>query len=162
MAKTEHAYPGVTDGVPDVAHARTNILECIVVTPEATAFEHPAQFVALPLYDGELGVAPGHAPLIGRLGFGELRLVEAGRTTRLYVDGGFVQVADDVVSILTPRAVPAEKLDPAVIREQLNVALQRTAHSPESMAARDRAIQQARGQLRVAGHAYGGAPPAGK
>src|SRR5262245_11883911 len=92
------------------------ILECIVVTPEATALQMPAEFVALPLFDGELGVAPGHSPFIGRLGYGELRVRENGRTVRLYIDGGFVQVANDQVSILTQQAIPAEKLDAAVAR----------------------------------------------
>jgi F-type H+-transporting ATPase subunit epsilon len=155
MAKREYTSPGVTNGVPDVAHAHSDVLECVVVTPEATAFEHPAQFVALPLYDGELGVAPGHAPMIGRLGFGEMRLVEGGKTTRLYIDGGFVQVSENVVAVLTPRAIPAEQLDPAVIQEQLDSARARTAHSPETMQARDRATAQARAQLRVARHARG-------
>ena len=54
------------------------MLYCIVVTPERTVVDHPAQFVVLPLYDGELGVAPGRAPLIGRLGYGELRILEGG------------------------------------------------------------------------------------
>jgi F-type H+-transporting ATPase subunit epsilon len=130
-------------------------LHCVVVTPEATVFEHPAQFIVLPLYDGELGVAPGHTPLIGRLGFGELRLTEAGRTTRLYIDGGFAQVADNVVSVLTQRAIPAEKLDPAVIEEQLQAARQRPAHSPETIELRKKAMDRARAQLRVARRAKG-------
>ena len=46
------------------------ILECVVVTPEETALETPATFVALPLFDGEIGIAPGHSPMIGRLGYG--------------------------------------------------------------------------------------------
>jgi F-type H+-transporting ATPase subunit epsilon len=52
------------------------ILHVSVVTPEATLLETPAQFVALPLFDGELGVLPGRSPFIGRLGYGELRVVE--------------------------------------------------------------------------------------
>ncbi len=47
-------------------------LQCVVVTPEKTLFDDWVDFVALPLFDGELGVMPGRAPLIGRLGFGEL------------------------------------------------------------------------------------------
>ena len=65
-----------------------------------------ADFVALPLYDGEIGIAPGHSPFIGRLGYGELRVVNGGGRTRYYVDGGFVQVADNLVSVLTKRAIP--------------------------------------------------------
>src|SRR5215475_5764349 len=107
------------------------VLECIVVTPEATVLQTPAQFVALPLYDGELGVAPGHSPFIGRLGYGELRVVEDGKTFRLYVDGGFVQVAGNMVSVLTNNAVPAEKLNATAAREQLTAAQARKANSPE-------------------------------
>ena len=44
-------------------------LQCVVVTPERTLFDELVDFVALPLYDGELGVMPGRTPLIGRLGF---------------------------------------------------------------------------------------------
>ncbi len=55
------------------------LVECIVVTPEETALQTPAQFVALPLFDGEIGIAPGRAPLIGRLGHGEMRIVEGKR-----------------------------------------------------------------------------------
>ena len=47
-------------------------LNCIVVTPEQTVCEKPADFVVATLFDGEIGVAPGHTPLIGRLGCGEV------------------------------------------------------------------------------------------
>ena len=126
------------------------VLECIVVTPEATVLQTPAQFVALPLYDGELGVLPGHSPFIGRLGYGELRVVESGKTYRLYVDGGFVQVAGNVVSVLTNNAIPAEKLNAAVGPRTSGRRPGRKANSPELMAIRDRLEQQARAQLRIA------------
>jgi F-type H+-transporting ATPase subunit epsilon len=128
------------------------LLECVVVTPEATALQVHTQFVAVPLYDGELGVAPGHSPFIGRLGFGELRVLENGKTVRYYVDGGFVQVADDVVSVLTNNAIPAEKLDAKAAAEHLAAARARKANSAELLAIRDRAEQQARAQLRMAQH----------
>ena len=67
-------------------------LQCVVVTPEETVLDARAEFVALPLYDGEIGIAPGHSPLIGRLGYGEMRIQSGGGTTSYYVDGGFVQV----------------------------------------------------------------------
>ncbi|HEY2840797.1 MAG TPA: F0F1 ATP synthase subunit epsilon, partial [Pirellulales bacterium] len=69
------------------------ILTLIVVTPEATIRETHAEFVVLPLYDGEIGIAPGHSAMIGRLGFGEMRVTEGNQTDRYYVDGGFVQVS---------------------------------------------------------------------
>ena len=128
------------------------VLECIVVTPEATALEMLAEFVALPLYDGELGVLPGHSPFIGRLGYGELRVRADGKTVRMYVNGGFVQVVGRVVSVLTNSAVPAEKLSAPVAAEHLATARARKANSPELIAIRDRLEQQARAQLRIAQH----------
>jgi len=53
----------------------------VVVTPERALVDKTCDFVALPLYDGELGVLPGRAPLIGRLGYGELRCATAARSS---------------------------------------------------------------------------------
>jgi F-type H+-transporting ATPase subunit epsilon len=128
-------------------------LQCLVVTPEATVIDTPAEFVALPLYDGEAGIAPGRSPLIGRLGYGELRIRRPGAAEiRMYVDGGFVQVVDNVVSILTNRAVPAQLIDAPVAVEQLRTALASRAAGEQEMAIRDRLVAQARGQLRVYRH----------
>lgn len=125
-------------------------LQCIVVTPEATVLEAAATFVALPLYDGEIGIAPGHSPFIGRVGYGELRVVEGAATKRYYVDAGFVQVADNIVSVLTNSAIPAEELRSASARDQLAAARAKVANSPELMAIRDKSQLQARAQLRLA------------
>ncbi len=125
-------------------------LTLIVVTPETTVLDEQVDFVALPLYDGEIGIAPGRSPLIGRLGYGELRLKTAGQTRRYYIDGGFVQVANNTVSLLTNRAVPASEIDRAVAQENLNQARARQANNDELLAIRDRLEKQARAQLRLA------------
>ena len=125
-------------------------LQCIVVTPEATIHDQRADFVALPLYDGEIGIAPGHSPMIGRLGYGEMRIREGGQTHRFYVDGGFVEVSGNIVSVLTSRAIGAEKLDAAVAAEQLSTARTKPSNTPELMAIRDRLVAQSRAQLRMA------------
>lgn len=132
-------------------HVGGGRLRCMVVTPEATVLDAPAEFVALPLYDGELGVLPRHSPMIGRLGYGELRIVSPdGPTETYYVDGGFVQVADDVVSVLTNRALPRNELDADAAEERLAAALERPANSEELAAIRDRQVAQSRAQLRMA------------
>ena len=125
-------------------------LQCVVVTPETTALDQPAEFVVLPLYDGEIGIAPGHSPFIGRLGYGEMRITTAGQVSHYYVDGGFVQVADNIVSVLTNRAVPAASLDAKVADENLTAAINRPANNDELLAIRERLQAQARAQLRVA------------
>src|SRR3954454_9757018 len=94
-------------------------VRCVVVTPERAVLDQPADFVALPLYDGELGVLPGRMPLIGRLGTGELRVQNGTETKRYFIDGGFAQVRADVVTLLTTRAVPADKIDPAKAAQAL-------------------------------------------
>jgi len=128
----------------------TGQLQCVVVTPEATVVDTTAQFVALPLYDGELGIAPLHSPMIGRLGYGELRIESGGQTSVYYVDGGFVQVANNVVSILTNRAMKADQVDPAAANERLQQAIRRPSNTDELAMIRDRQIAQSRAQLRVA------------
>src|SRR5207249_10064603 len=97
-------------------------LRCVVVTPERAVLDETATFVALPLYDGELGVLPGRLPLIGRLGFGELRVVQGTAVRRYYVDGGFVQIRTNVVTVLTAKAIPAAEINAAAAREALAVA----------------------------------------
>ena len=128
-------------------------LQCVVVTPERAVLDETVSFVAVPMYDGELGVLPGRAPLIGRLGAGELRIIRNHNTERFFVDGGFVQVADNVVAVLTNRAVPTHSLDPAAAETQLAAALQKPANTPELREIRERAVAQARAQLRAARHA---------
>jgi len=128
-------------------------LTCTVVTPEQTALETKAEFVALPLFDGEIGIAPNHSPLIGRLGFGELRIKSGGQTATYYVDGGFVQVADNVVAVLTSRAVPVASLDVSATEAQLTAALAKPGNTPELQEIRTRAVAQARAMVRAARHA---------
>lgn len=125
-------------------------LRVVVVTPEATVVETAADFVAIPLVDGEYGIAPLHSPMIGRLGYGELRIRTGGSEQRYYADGGFVQVNGNVVSVLTNRAIPVAALDRPIATEQLRTAIGRKAAGPEELAIRERLISQARGQLRVA------------
>ena len=125
-------------------------LQCTVVTPERKAVDQAVEFVALPLYDGEIGIGLDHAPLIGRLGYGEMRLRQNDKVSRFYVDGGFVQVVDNQVTVLTAQAIPAEQVDEVAAQEQLDAARKQPATTPEQLQIRERTIAQARGQLRVA------------
>lgn len=125
-------------------------LNCVIVTPEKTALDDKVDMVTVTMFDGEYGIAPNHSPLIGRLGYGELRLVTGNTTRRFYVDGGFVQVQDNVVSVLTNRVIESGELDRQAAQQALEESLAEVAHSPEAMDIRDRKQMQARGQLRVA------------
>lgn len=130
-------------------------LQCVVVTPEKAVLDQTVDFVALPLYDGELGVLPGRAPLIGRLGYGELRIRHGAQTQRYYVDGGFAQVRSNVVTVLTPRAIKAEEIDQSAAEQALQAAHTMTT-TPEAQEAQLKAQERARGQIRVAQRSAGG------
>jgi F-type H+-transporting ATPase subunit epsilon len=127
----------------------TKSLRCVVVTPEKAVLDEAVDFVAVPMYDGELGVLPGRAPLIGRLGYGELRILKGNQTRRYYVDGGFVQVRNNVVTLLTSKAIPAEQLTVEAAEAALRAA-QIPAVTPEAQETQHKAQLRARAQLRIA------------
>lgn len=125
-------------------------LQCVVVTPERTVLDQHVDFVALPLFDGELGVLPGRSPLIGRLGYGALRTRQGSAVEVHYVDGGFAQVRDNIVTVLTSQAIPVDRLDAAKATEELNQARARVATSEAAQEEKQRDIARARAQIRMA------------
>jgi F-type H+-transporting ATPase subunit epsilon len=132
-------------------------LRCIVVTPEKAMLDLTAEYVSIPMYDGELGVLPGRAPLIGRLGYGELRIRHGGHIDRYFIDGGFAQVRANVVTVLTPRAIPANQIDRAAVAGALAEA--RKTATAEAQEAQLKAQERARAQLRVATRGTGTPAP---
>jgi F-type H+-transporting ATPase subunit epsilon len=129
-------------------------LQCVVVTPERAVLDEPVDSVVLPMYDGELGVLPGRAAMIGRLGYGELRISHGGSTRRFYIDGGFAQVRNNVVSVLTPVARRAEEIDPNAATQALESARAQSP-GPAAQEERTKAQERARAQLRVVRHNRG-------
>ena len=82
------------------------MLSISVISPEAVLFEGTADMVVAPAFDGEVGILTGHAPLMTLLGKGVLRVGgDDGR--RFNVDGGFLQVVDNVVRVVTEKASAA-------------------------------------------------------
>ena len=77
------------------------MLTVSVISPEAVLFEGTTESVVAPAFDGEVGILTGHAPLMTLLGTGTLRLA-AGE--RFQVQGGFMQVVDDTVRVVTEHA----------------------------------------------------------
>ena len=123
-------------------------LKCVVVTPEKTEIDREVDAVVLPMYDGEMGVLANRAPVIGRLGYGTLTLTQGSSKERFFIDGGFVQIEKDVVSVLTARAFPVAQIDVAEAQRSLEVSLAMPAGSEEQRQLRDAASLRARGQIR--------------
>ena len=80
------------------------MLTVSLVSPERTLFEGEAESLVAPAFDGQVGILPMHAPMLTLLGAGELRLNAAGGERRFAIFGGFLEVADDRVRIVTERA----------------------------------------------------------
>jgi len=128
-------------------------LQLVLVTPEKTLLDEPVAALRFPLFDGQIGILPGRAPAIGRLGYGELRITTAEQGMRSYfIDGGFVQVRSDTVSILTNRAIRISDIDREAAETQLQRALRMVAATPADMEARAREQQRARRLLALARH----------
>jgi F-type H+-transporting ATPase subunit epsilon len=134
---------------------QTDAVRCVIVTPEQTSLDTHARSVTLPLFDGLQGVAHGHSPFIGRLGAGEVRIVgEQGgpvdAVRRLFVEGGFVEVAHDQVTVITQRALPVEKVDVAAARADLAKVAGEAATGDDAIDAKLRAVETARALVRAA------------
>ena len=91
-------------------------LKLDVVTPERRVLSEVVDMVTLPGFGGELGILPGHTPLISRLQTGVLSYTKDRNTTQLHVSGGFVEVNDNRVSVLAEVAELPEEIDAARAR----------------------------------------------
>jgi F-type H+-transporting ATPase subunit epsilon len=80
------------------------MLKISVISPEAVLFEGEAASVVAPAFDGEVGILENHAPMMTLLGVGQLRI---GSDRRFNIEGGFLQVVDNNVRIVTEKAAAA-------------------------------------------------------
>jgi F-type H+-transporting ATPase subunit epsilon len=97
-------------------------MKALVISPERVVFDGEVSSVVAPAFDGEVGILPRHAPMVTLLGRGILRLGPVGAggmgaevgggvgerpgTRRFSITGGFLQVAGDVVRLVTESAEP--------------------------------------------------------
>lgn len=126
-------------------------LKCVVVTPERTEVDVTATSVTVPLVDGEMGILKNHSPLVGRLGYGVLRIKDAaGATSHYFVEGGFVQVADNLVSVLTDRVVTRDAITKSGAEEAMRAAIDMPRSSTDQTVARDKAVARAHAMARIA------------
>ncbi|MDQ7014484.1 MAG: F0F1 ATP synthase subunit epsilon [Planctomycetota bacterium] len=94
----------------------SNSFHCRIVTPTEKLLDGELTYASVPGWDGLFGVLPGRAPLLARLGLGELKITHAaedgskGGDRSFLVDGGFVKMAENSLTILAERAIPAEQI----------------------------------------------------
>jgi len=93
-----------------------------VVTPSRRVLEVRASEVRVPGALGELGILPGHTPLLTSLGTGELKWTEGSNAGRLVVQGGFAEIQPDAVTVLASVAETADQIDLEAARQAFEEA----------------------------------------
>ena len=124
-----------------------------VVTPERRVLAEPADMVTVPGLGGELGILPGHTPLISQLQTGVLTYVQEGKSYPLHVSGGFVEVRDDHVSVLADVAELPEEIDGArakLSRDKLEKQLNAWTGSEEEFEATKTKLDRSMVRLQLA------------
>lgn len=105
-----------------------------IVSAEREIFSGQAEMVFAPAVLGEVGIAPGHTPMLTQLGPGEVRLkLSEGTEEAFYVSGGMLEVQPRVVTILSDTAARAEDLDEAAVVKAKAAAEQALADSGAAM-----------------------------
>src|SRR6516165_7844966 len=134
-------------------------LELEIVTPDKLLVKEPADEVQIPGKAGDIGVLPGHAPLITELTIGEIAYKHSGKTEHLPVAWGFAEVLPDKVTILAQTAERAQDIDvkrAAEAKARAEAALQK-ADPDLDFEATLNALKRAEVRLKVAQYADAGA-----
>jgi F-type H+-transporting ATPase subunit epsilon len=127
-------------------------LQLDVITPERRLLSEQVDSVTVPGLGGELGILPGHTPLISQLKTGVLSFTRGSETRRLLVSGGFVEVNDDRVSVLADLAEFPEEVDAArarVERDEAERQLGGFTGSPEELSALQTRLERASTRLQL-------------
>ncbi len=93
-----------------------------IVTPDARVYSDTIDTVVIPTAEGEVGILPGHIPLLTQVEHGELRVTKGNETLFLVVSGGFAEVEGDRVHVLAEHAITEEKIDEKAVEAALKRA----------------------------------------
>ncbi len=94
-----------------------------IVSPDRLLLSQPVDMAVIPAAEGEMGVLPGHSPMIVLLQGGTITLHEGGRATaRLYVSGGFAEITPERCTVLADEATPVAEVSRAAGEARLAAA----------------------------------------
>lgn len=94
-------------------------LRLLIITPQKPVLDKQVDFVALPAYNGEMGVLPGHIQYVAKLNYGVLRYTDNGVEEDFAVLGGFAEIAKDTVSVFAEGAALAQEVDEEAERQKI-------------------------------------------
>jgi F-type H+-transporting ATPase subunit epsilon len=125
-----------------MADALPTKINLTIVTRERKIVDVEVDEVVLPATDGEIGILPGHTPLLASLRIGEMRYRTGGRMERLVLSWGFAEVLPDRVIVLAERGILPSEIDVAAAERERAEAEKELAylssHDPEFAVAEGR------------------------
>ena len=122
----------------------SNTIQVDIVSAEKEIFSGEAQMVFAPAVMGEVGISPGHAPLVTKMTPGEVRLKDSnGNELAFYVSGGLLEVQPRIITVLSDTAERAEDLDEAAI-------LKAKEEAEKALHEKDSKIDYAKAQIALA------------
>lgn len=129
-----------------------NTFRCKLVTPSAALLDDDVTYASVPAWDGLFGVLPGRAPILSKLGLGELRVdfpdvKGQGGSRSYFVEGGFARMEGDKLTILAERALPAEEINAAEAEAELKTALSMPSAGESGRASKQAAVDRAQAKV---------------
>jgi len=129
-------------------------LRCRILTPAETIFDGEVEMVVAPGQDGEIGILPLHIPLVSVLKVGELRLkLDENKWDYIAIDGGYVEISEDKVTVLADSAVFASKVDVARLearKKEIEAKIANIKEQNEEFFAATGELENLANRLRVA------------
>ncbi len=121
-----------------------NAFRCTVVTPEKQALDAEVSQVVLPAHDGQVGILPGHAPLLCNLGIGILRYQDtSGVEHKIFIDGGFGHILNNEVTVLTGHTLQSGDVTATEAQKALHDAQDMPKTTSAELEARTKALKRA-------------------
>lgn len=93
-----------------------------VVTPLAKVLSEDVEFIMIRTTDGDMGVLPNHSPFVAGLATGEMKIRSNGKEDFFYVSGGFMEISNNVVTVLADEAMNVKDIDLEMARKEAQIA----------------------------------------
>lgn len=110
-----------------------NSFKLDLVTPLARILSEEVNFVMLRTTEGDMGISPNHAPFVAGLATGEMKVRNNGQEKFYYISGGFVEISDNVVTILADEAMDVKDIDLEAARKEAQIAKEKLERIAEDM-----------------------------
>ena len=114
----------------------TNTVEFELVSPERLVKSQPVEMVVVPGAEGDLGILPGHSPLIAEVRPGVIDIRESGKVSeQIFVSGGFCEVSLERCTVLAEEAIPISEIEKAAAEQRLHLAKESEDKNEQRIAA---------------------------